>query len=433
MSSPADAPTRPWHADVTRYQWLVLLIASAGWIFDAFEGQLFGVTRADVLGDILKARQPELDAKALADEVKRWGDIMLALFQLGGTLGGWFFSSLADRWGRKPVMSLTILFYSLFSGLTWFATDLWHVGLLRFFVAMGVGGEWAVAAALVAEVFPARARAQASSLFHSSSIMGTWLAAAVGLLVGSNWRLGYVLSVIPALLVLWVRASVREPETWQQAKLTHQDRMGSYRELLTVSPWRQRSLAGMALATVGMATFWGVTVAGLDLMRELCLRQGMDAGAARAEAQFAYAYVQGSGAALGMLLFGPISARLGRRRTFVLYHLGALLTVPVVCWLPQTPGQMWLVMPLLGFFTLGIHAGYAVYFPELFPDHLRATGAGFCFNTGRLISALVLWLSGMLKAAMSLPAAITMLAGFFLLGLLVLQFLPETKDKPLPE
>ena len=430
--TPSPHP-QPWWHGVTRFQWTVLAIASAGWIFDAFEGQIFGVTRTDVLGDILKQSQPALDDAARANEVKRWGDIMLAVFQLGGTLGGWFFSSLADKWGRKPVMSLTILFYSVFSGLTYFANEMWHVAALRFFVAMGVGGEWAVAAALVAEVFPKQARAQASSVFHSSSVVGTWLAAAVGLAVGSNWRLAYVLSVIPALLVLWVRRGVQEPETWRNAKTIHGDKLGSYRELLTTSPWRGRALGGMALATVGMATFWGVTVAGLDLMRELCLRNGMEADAARSEAQFAYAYIQGSGAAVGMLLFGPISVRLGRRNTFALYHLGALLIVPAVCWLPQTRGQLWLLMPLLGFFTLGIHAGYAVYFPELFPDHLRATGAGFCFNTGRLVSALMLWLSGSLKAAMGLPTAITLLAGFFLLGLLVLCFLPETKDKPLPD
>lgn len=140
MNTPT--PTK-WYHGVTRYQWLVVLIASAGWVFDAFEGQLFNVQRNQMLSEILHVATDHPD-------VRRWGDIFLGIFLVGGTLGGILFGWLGDRWGRKPTMVLTILFYSIFSGLTYFADSLWHVGVLRFFVAMGVGGEWAVAAALVA-------------------------------------------------------------------------------------------------------------------------------------------------------------------------------------------------------------------------------------------------------------------------------------------
>src|SRR5690606_11745126 len=138
----------------TRYEWLVLIIASAGWIFDVYEGQIFNLTRNNMLGDIL-GQEPG------SDEVKKYGDWFLGVFLLGGTFGGLLFGSLADRYGRSSIMIVTILMYSVFSGLTYFATDLWHVTVLRFLVAMGVGGEWAVAAALVSEVFPKRARAHA--------------------------------------------------------------------------------------------------------------------------------------------------------------------------------------------------------------------------------------------------------------------------------
>src|SRR3954463_3086424 len=193
-----------WYAGVTRYQWLVLTIASAGWVFDAFEGQIFNITRQQMLKDLLATR-------GTPDAIRRWGDLFLAAFLLGGTLGGVAFGSLADRFGRKPAMALSILFYSAFSGLTYFATHLWHVALLRFLVALGVGGEWAVAAALVAEVFPSRARAHASGIFHATSILGLWLAALSGLAVGAQWRYAYLIGVVPALLVLWVRVSVHEP------------------------------------------------------------------------------------------------------------------------------------------------------------------------------------------------------------------------------
>jgi MFS family permease len=203
----AEAPAQPrWYSEVSAYQWLVLAIASAGWVFDAFEGQIFNITRNQVLADVLKVPMGD-------PAVRYYGEVFLGIFLAGGTVGGVFFGWLGDRWGRKGTLMLTVLMYSVFSGLTYFADTLWEIGVLRFLVATGVGGEWAVAATLVAEVFPQRARAHASGIFHSTSILGTGLAAVAGLAVGAHWRYAYVLGVLPALLILWVRACVKEPET----------------------------------------------------------------------------------------------------------------------------------------------------------------------------------------------------------------------------
>jgi MFS family permease len=367
--------------------------------------------------------------------VKIWGERFLGIFLLGGTLGGWLFSSLADKWGRNPVLALTILFYSIFSGITAFATEIWHVGALRFLVAMGVGGEWAVGAALVAEVFPKHARERAGGIFHATSVMGLWLAAGAGLLVGTNWRFAYLLGVIPALLVLWVRLSIKEPDSWQQAKREKPERMGSYTELLGHPLWRLRAIFGALLAMVGLATFWGVVIAGQDIAAHL-LKQLNDPDWST-KSKIAFGFIQTAGAGAGMLAFGPISARIGCKRTFVFMHLAALAMTPVICWLPSSLGSYALLLallPVFGFFAQGIHAGYAAYFPALFPTHLRATGSGFCFNTGRLLAAPVLiWLSAWMKATLDLRTAITCLGGFFLLGLVFLAFLPETKDQDLPE
>jgi MFS family permease len=423
----AAAADHRWYAGVTRYQWLVLVIASAGWIFDVFEGQLFNITRGQMLADLM-------GAESSTARVRMWGDTFLAIFLLGGTLGGLAFGSLADRYGRKPMMILTILFYSIFSGLTYFATELWHVAVLRFLVALGVGGEWAVGATLVAEVFPAHARARASGIFHATSVLGTWLAAAAGLAVGSGWRYAYVIGILPALLVLWVRSSIREPERWLRAG-EEGKRLGSFSELFGIARWARPAILGLLLAAVGLGTFWGVTVAGQDLTLALLLRNGVPPELALERAKFAYGIVQTVGGGVGLLCFGPLSERLGRRGAFALMHLAALAIVPVTCYLPQTYAQMLFLLPVFGFFTLGIHAGYAVYFPELFPDHLRATGASACFNGGRLVAAPILWLSGMLKGlpGMDLRHAVMILSTLFLAGLVLLIFLPETKGKPLPE
>jgi len=435
MSSSAVPP--PWSRGVTRYQWLVLVIASLGWVFDAFEGQLYNITRGEMLPDLLRTADPSLTPAAIGALTQAWGERFLGIFLIGGTLGGWIFSSLADRWGRMPVMAITILFYSVFSGLTAFAQELWQVGALRFLVAMGVGGEWAVGAALVAEVFPKNAREHASGIFHSTSVAGLWLAAAVGLWVGSEWRTAYLVGVVPALLVLWVRVSVKEPESWRDAQATKAGRMGSFRELFGDPRWRSRAIFGALLAMVGLATFWGVVVAGQNLAEDLLRRLGTPNNEVASRAKIAFGFVQTTGAGLGMLAMGPMMARWGRRRTFAFMHVAAIVMTLVVCWVPGFFSSYTLLLcllPLFGFFAQGIHAGYAVYFPELFPTHLRATGAGFCFNTGRILAAPVLiWLSAGMKAAFPLPVAISVLSGFFLIGLLVLLFLPETKGMEMPD
>ena len=436
MTQPSrDAATeeRPWYAGVTQYEWMVLIIACAGWVFDVYEGQIFNITRSQMLADIG------------GDAAKEYGDSFIGIFLVGGTIGGLAAGSLADRFGRRPIMVLTILVYSIFSGLTYFATELWHVAALRFLVALGVGGEWAVAASLVSEVFPARARAHASGIFHASSILGTWMAAMVGIAVGAQWRYAYLIGILPALLILGVRASVREPRRWREmaaeAKLDAQAdaRRGSFAELLLTSPWNRRALLGMGLAAVGLGMFWAVTIAGQDLAALMLREAGVSDAVAASKAKFAYGIVQTAGGGLGLLSFGPIAARIGRRRAFILFFLLAFAIVPVTCFGPRTYQQLLLVLPIFGFLTLGMHAGYAIYFTELFPTHLRATGTSFCFNGGRLVAAPMMAFSGALKGGkipgigpIDLRWALVSLSVLFLLGIVFSLLLPETRAKELP-
>lgn len=421
---PADAP---WYAGVTRYQWLILAIASAGWVFDVYEGQIFNITRTAMLTEVLGGD---------AERVKQYGDLFLGIFLLGGTFGGLAAGTLADRFGRGPVMMITILMYSVFSGLTYFAQELWHVAALRFLVAMGVGGEWAVAASLVAEVFPARARAHASGIFHASSVLGTWMAAIAGILVENQWRYAYLFGVVPALLILWVRATVREPEQWKAKASQGKDaQLGSFKDLLLNPRWNRNAFLGMALAAVGLGTFWAVGVATQDLAREMLKSADVSPEEAGKKAKFAYGIIQTAGGGLGLLAFGPLCARFGRRRAFIVMQLLAFLIVPITCYGPQTYQQLLFILPVYGFLTLSIHAGYAIYFPELFPTHVRATGTSFCFNGGRILAVPVLFFSGWLKgpSGMDLKLAVSALASLFLLGAFVMLFLPETNKQELIE
>src|SRR5215831_4224242 len=289
----APSPSK-WYEGVTGYQWLILAIASAGWVFDVYEGQIFNITGNQLLSHVLQVGDKD-------PSIKLWLDKFLGVFLLGGAAGGLLFGAMADRWGRKPTMAFTILMYSIFSGLTFFvpvlplttAQSLWVIGGLRFLVAMGVGGEWAVAASLVAEVFPASGRAHASGIFHATSILGTWAATFAGMAVGAQWRWAYLIGIFPALLVAWVMARVREPDSWKKAgakAAAGGPAMGSLKDLLRHPTWGRRALLGMTLAAVGLGSFWAVTVAGQALAKEMLVRTGTPASEAMERAKFAYGF-----------------------------------------------------------------------------------------------------------------------------------------------
>ena len=437
-----------WYEGLSARHWMVLAVASAGWVFDVYEGQLFTIFKTPMLSDLAGDNPAAIEWQ---------GNLGLAAFLLGGAAGGLFFGVLGDRFGRARIMAYTILVYSLFSALTAFASSTLQVLVLRFLVAVGAGGEWAVAAALVAETFPPHARAAASGIFHASSVVGSALASLTGIFfVGPGaWRWGFLMGLAPALLVLWIRIGIREPRHWvaardsaeqggtvdfmladQQSLGTVSTRgapaLGNLRELFGTQPWRSRALLGLALATVGLATYWGIFAWSPELV-------GLIAGngASQAERQQmgsrAYLLMNFTGGLLGLLCFAPLASWRGRRFAFAVYHVGAAIVAPVTFLGASNYVQALWLLPLMAFFVLGMHAGYAIYFPELFPTRLRATGSSVCFNLGRVLGAAILIVRGTLGSALGLRWAVVALSGLFWVGLVILVFAPETRGRELPE
>jgi MFS family permease len=330
--------------------------------------------------------------------------------------------------------------YSVFTGLHYFATEAWHVLALRFFVAMGVAGEWAIAASYVAEVFPKKARTMAGGIFHASSVVGAVLGSAIGVWVISmaNWRWAFVVGVLPALLVVWVLVSLKESEKWQEDKRQSPEeakkKRGSLRELLGTPQWRTRALIGMGLAAVGLGTYWAIYAWGLELVREV-LGDSVSGDQGFRYGSFAYMLMNGTGGFAGLLFFAPLTMRTNRRTAFAFYHIGAMIVVPITYLAPTEYWHTLVLLPIMAFFVVGMHAGYAIYFPELFPTRLRATGASFCFNVGRLVAAGMLFVRGWLRHDLDLGLrySVSVMASLFLVGLVLLLFAPETKDKELPE
>lgn len=470
-----------WYSGITRYQWMVLLIASLGWVFDVFEGQIFVASMKEAIPSLVPGDTTE-------GEIAVFNNIALAAFLMGGALGGIFFGMLSDKIGRTRTMSITILMYSMFTFLSAFSTEWWHLAWFRFLVAMGVGGEWAVASAMVFEVFPKKARARVLGIFHASSVFGTYLAVLAGTFVIGNpaviewaeqrgdpslpWRIGFAIGAIPALLIVWIRWKVREPEGWvaERAKADASDGpgMGRLRDLFS-KQHRRGTFVGVSLAAVGMATFWGVHIYGKNVLRADVVqsilveaRQDQDEHVTDEEIlsttenkatikrwEMLGMFLVTSGGGLGLILFGPICERYGRRATFAFYHLGGLASALVLLQLVEGRNSICVALPLFGFLTLGMHAGYAIYFPELYPTRVRGTGTGFCFNAGRILAIPALLLSGWLQKdevtlwttagedgpisyfvsmpGLTLNDAASWLSLLYLVGAVVLIFAPETR------
>jgi MFS family permease len=414
-------------------------------------------------------------------------------------LGGVVFGVLGDRWGRAKVMIITILMYSAFTGLSSISRGFWDFALYRFLTGLGVGGEFAVGVALVAEVMPARARPFALTLLQMLSVVGNMSAAFINLglglaaeegLVESPWRIMFLIGSVPALLALVIRCRLKEPEQWQ--RVAHDEvarkQLGSYRELFRNPVTRKHALLGLVLACSGVIGLWAVGFFTPDLMRsvqaphvrrqvveellETARRENQEERATVLEAilqplesagyqtssegaeihkevdqkasarlapwQSYTSLMINVGAFFGMFGFGALAERVGRKPAFAVALLAAFASTSAVFYYLQHFWQVFVLVPIMGFCQLSLFAGYAMYFPELFPTRLRATGTSFCYNVGRFVAATGPMVQAQLIAAFaksenSLRSAGLVMCSVFLVGLFVLPFLPETKDQPLPE
>lgn len=445
MSNPPAAivppPSMPWYRGLDRYCWIVLTIAGLGWLFDTMDQNLYNLVRAPSLTELLRplySDQASLDAA-----VKVKGGIITSIFLLGWSAGGFIFGVLGDRLGRTRTMVITILIYALFTGLSGLARTWEMYALTRFMTALGVGGEWAAGAALVAETFPSRSRPMALGLLQALSAVGNMLAALITLMLPNldvNWRWAYFVGAAPALLVLWVRAAVKEPPQWKQAKAnaTAGHEMGNVRDLFSNPTLLRHTMSATLLATAGVGMLWGIAYFSPDLMRSELIRGGVPAGRIGRLTSFTF-LVQQAGAFAGAYAFAIVADRVNRRLAFVMWFALAWVAILAFFWSIQGAGagafgRSMLLAPIMGFFTLGPFAGYTIYFPELFPTRLRATGCGFCYNAARVLAAAAPFALGRLdKALGGFAQAATVVSFVILLGFVGAWLGPETKGKPLPE
>ena len=292
---PSSAPSdqgpvtwRNWPALLNRYHWFVFVVAALGWLFDTMDQQLFNLARLPAMRELLS-----LNGEAVSDGLAlEYGGYATSIFLVGWALGGLFFGVLGDRIGRAKTMVITILMYSLFTGLSAFSRSIWEFSFYRFLTGLGVGGEFAVGVALVAEVMPLRARPYALGLLQALSAVGNITAALISIGFGqlersgvmgnaqifgitlTAWRCMFLVGTLPALLALLVRRRLKEPDQWQAAvaRRSTEPVRHSYAELLFDRRWLPRAIVGLLLATSGVIGLWGIGFFSIDLNRNVFRR-----------------------------------------------------------------------------------------------------------------------------------------------------------------
>lgn len=433
----ANPPTRAgwwqwwgWVREVTPYQWMVLLVAWLGWVFDAMDGTIYAMVQKPVITELLG---PGGQA-----DVGFYSSAVFSVMLLGWAFGGIIFGVLADYIGRTRALTLTILIYSLFTGLSALASNWWQLAIFRFVTGLGLGGEWAAGAALVAEVWPDRLRARAGSILQSAAGVGFLLAAAANYWVGVySWRYVFLVGAVPALFVLFIRMLVREPEGWVKVR---EERRRSEARVFTLFQLfaprlRRDTLVASALAFVVLLGLWGGTMWIPAAIREIAAASpgAGSLSAADVERQASYGVILlNAGSLIGYLLFGPLSDEIGRRGAFLVYFIGAVCLFPITFLTTANVDTVFLLVPFVGIFTLGVTSGFPIYLPELFPTAVRTTGVGFCYNLGRFVTAGGVFITGYLYDAMgSYAKAATAVSLVYVVGMVVLLFARETRGQKL--
>jgi MFS family permease len=424
----------------------VLFAAWLGWGFDVFDGLLFNYVAPNCVPTLLGLPIGSVAAKAAT---LKWGGILTSMLLLGWAAGGILFGRIADRIGRKRTLLLTMLLYALGTAACAGAVNIWMLIVFRLVASLGIGGEWAAGAAMVAEVVPDKRRVEAGALLYTSAPAGLFLATFANAKIAgvifhgspeTSWRFVFLCGLIPAAVAFVVRVFVREPERWSEAAAagTHP----RIAELFTPAH-RRATLGGFAMAVVALITWWSVnafiSIVASGLAREAAAASRLDPAATltlvtawttRANNWF------NIGGLIGTLLTIPAAKVMGRRAMFGIYYALSAVAVMTAFGL-ELPAETRLIMYFfIGLTVFGVFGSFTYYLPELFPTRLRGTGAGFCYNVGRVVAAAGPFLVGTIAArgANALASALHILffVGFVpLLGVLFLPLAVETKDRAL--
>lgn len=419
LESPVPGVASQAIAAVKQRPWLVLVAAFLGWMFDGLEMGVFPLVARPALQELLRVSG---DAA-----VGRWMGYITASFLIGAATGGLLFGWLGDRVGRVRAMALSILTYSVFTGLCYFATEAWHLAALRFVAALGMGGEWSLGVALVMECWPEKHRPWLAAAIGAAANVGYALIAVLGRYIPrENWRWVMLAGAAPALLTFFIRLFVPESQRWKEAV---KERVARPLTEIFSPGLLKKTLLAICFSSIALIVTWGA-------VQWLPLWADQMAGAQGPKAKADTQLMSALGAVVGCIIAPLIGGRFGRRPA---YFLLCLLSLFFCAWLfrgVHTYGTQFLVLVgLVGASTAAFYGWLPLYLPELFPTRVRATGQGISFNSGRILAAVGALSMGQLMTFFdgSYAKAGAVISLMYVFGLVLIWFAPETKGQPLPE
>jgi MFS family permease len=418
----------PWYRRLDRKSWYTLVAANLGWLFDGYETYALILTIGVALHQLL--------APSEFKAIPFYAGLTLALTLFGWGVGGIIGGILADYIGRKKMMIIAILSYALVTGLTAIAWSWTSFVVLRFLVGVAIGSEWSTGTSMMAEIWPNGTRGKGAGLMQCGLGIGFFLASAIWLVVGPTgpaaWRIMFLIGVIPALVTLWIRRGIEEPEMWKAASLRRQREKERFtlNQLLADRTLRARTLFALAMSLTTTLAWWGISTWVPPYVGSLAVKAGLNGPQWAALAGITY----NIGAIAGYIGLGFFADKWGRKPVTITFFAMSLILTPVLFLWTHDLGLVLFVAAVNGFFSLGQYTWMSTWTPELYPTAVRATGVSFVFNVPRFIACFGPIAAGSLIVRFGgYGDAATIVASIYVLGLVCAPFLPETNGKPLPE
>jgi MFS family permease len=391
-----------------------LVAASFGWMLDSFDVMLYAMVLAALMSDMGMA--------------KATAGLLGSLTLIASAVGGLIFGVVADRFGRRKALMASILIYSVFTAACGFATGVAMLAVFRIFLGLGMGGEWASGASLVAETWPAEHRGKALGIVQSSWAVGYAAAAAVAALVLPvwGWRGVFFVGVIPAFFTLWIQKRVREPEIWKAVRLGAPSVRAGFSEIFGSKRLRL-TLFVTAMNACTMFAWWGFN---LWLPAYLSMPSGQGGVGLSPRSMSGLVIFMQAGMWLGYITFGFISDRLGRKRSYVGFLIAAAIFMLLYS-RTHSPLVLLVLGPFVAFFGTGYFTGFGALTAEIYPTAVRATAQGITYNTGRIVSAAAPFVVGSLAQTKGFGFSFLLISAAFLMAALFWIGIPETKGKAL--
>jgi MFS family permease len=420
LANGSETERPPRLRDLSAQQWKTGLAAWLGWLFDGLDMHLYVLIAAPFVAELLHVTDKK------HPDVGFYSSWIQGAFLIGWALGGGFFGRIGDRLGRSRALMLTILTYAMFTGLSFFAETWWHLLIFRFITGLGIGGEWAVGAAMLSETWPKSWRPWMAAVLQTGVNIGVILATLVTFLLAESPRYVFLVGVLPALLVLWIRRAVPEPAEWHEAKLAATHAEPGFVELFR-GPVRRITILTLLVCTLSLTGHWAFLFwfpQHLRTLPELATWTDAEKTELVSKAMFQVTAISIGGNFLASALARWLGYRWGIALLCVAYGVLLFATYSE----ERVYAELWYGIAAIGLCT-GVFALFTMYLPPLFPTLLRTTGAGFCYNIGRISAGVGTVVFGLFSKVGDHRQALMYAGSLFLAAAVIAWLLPEPPDE----